>query len=178
MILITPEETSSPLNEDIERLQTNLRGFSGHRVGHITTPHIVRRYGILARVVCAHFRPVICDGRKQQKDGRLRRPGVGALMLIHGRVSTFRLGKRASFTDCAYCVTGRVSWNSQQHPHRPSYPTRTSQRLIWTYSTSTFQSKFPKYRTPMVRVLPPLWRWDEGDPYRRCAYVGPFCCTE
>ena len=28
MILITPEETSSPLNEDIERLQTNLRGFA------------------------------------------------------------------------------------------------------------------------------------------------------
>lgn len=28
MILITPEETSSPLNEDIEKLQTNLRGFA------------------------------------------------------------------------------------------------------------------------------------------------------
>ena len=28
MILITPDETSSPLNEDIERLQTNLRGFA------------------------------------------------------------------------------------------------------------------------------------------------------
>ena len=28
MILITPEEISSPLNEDIERLQTNLRGFA------------------------------------------------------------------------------------------------------------------------------------------------------
>ena len=28
MILITPKETSSPLNEDIERLQTNLRGFA------------------------------------------------------------------------------------------------------------------------------------------------------
>ena len=28
MILITPEETSSPLKENIERLQTNLRGFA------------------------------------------------------------------------------------------------------------------------------------------------------
>ena len=28
MILITPKETSSPLNADIERLQTNLRGFA------------------------------------------------------------------------------------------------------------------------------------------------------
>jgi hypothetical protein len=28
MILITPEETSLPLIEDIERLQTNLRGFA------------------------------------------------------------------------------------------------------------------------------------------------------
>jgi hypothetical protein len=149
-----------------------------YRVGPITTPHIVKSYGILAHVVCAHFRPVICDGRKLQKYGRLRGPGAGAFMLIHGRASTFRLGKRASFTDCAYCVTGRMSWNSQRQPRRPSYPTRTSQRLIRTYSTSTFQSRFPKYRTPMVRVLPPLWRWDEGDPYRRCAYVGPFCCTE
>ena len=78
-----------------------------HLGGPITTLHIVKRYGILARVACGRFRPVICDGRKLRKDVRLRGSGVGALMRIHGRASTFHLGKRASFTAFACCVTGR-----------------------------------------------------------------------
>ena len=77
MILIIPEETFSPFNEDIERLQTNLRGFAldienlQERVqsGDVTEAETRK---VLARVVCAHFCPVICAGRKQQKDGRLR----------------------------------------------------------------------------------------------------------
>ena len=69
-------------------------------------------------------------------------------------------------------------WNLPRHPSRPSYQMRKSQRMIWTYRIGTFQSKFPKSQTLMVRVSQPFWRWDEGDPYRRCAYVGAFCGTE
>jgi hypothetical protein len=148
------------------------------RDGPINTPHIVKIYGILARVVCGHFRPVICDGRKQRKDGRSLGSGAGVLMPIHGRASTFRWGKKANNTVFACCVTGKRSWNSQRHPRRPSYQTRKSQRMIWTCRTGTFQSKLPKSQTPMVRVSQPFWRWDEGDPYRRSAYVGAFCGTE
>ena len=119
-----------------------------------------------------------CDGRKLHKDGRLRGSGADVLMLIHGRASTFYLGKRASFTDFASCATGRRPWNSQRHLRRTSYQMRKSQRMIWICKTGKFQSKFPKSQTPMVQVSQPLWRLDEGAPYRRCAYVGVFCGTE
>ena len=137
-----------------------------------------RTFGILARVVCGHFRPVICDGRKLQKDGRSLGSDAGVLMPIHGRASTFHLEKKANNTAFVCCVTGKRSWKLPRHPPRPSYQTRKSQRMIWTYRIGTFQSKFPKSQTPMVRVSQPFWRWDEGDPYRRCAYVGAFCSTE
>ena len=106
---------------------------------------------------------------KQQKDGRSLGSDAGVLMPIHGRALTFHLGKRANNTVFACCETGRRSWNSQRHPPRPSYQTRKSQRMIWTYRIGTFQSRFPRSQPPMVQVSQPFWRWDEGDPYRRCA---------
>ncbi|ERL97331.1 hypothetical protein HIMB11_02379 [Rhodobacteraceae bacterium HIMB11] len=61
MILITPEETSSPLNEDIERLQTNLRGQDigktdqsgpSGKCGHVWVCHaVVGDYTVRAKIL-------------------------------------------------------------------------------------------------------------------------------
>ena len=86
-----------------------------------------------------------------QKDGRSVGSDAGVLMPIHRR---HHLEKKAN--------------NKRAN----------SQRMIWTYRIGTFQSKLPKSQPPMVRVSQPFWRWDEGDPYRRCAYVGAFCSAK